>query len=78
MIMTGIKCSLDSYLEHHDSHTAHVKNVVVHGMETKLTENSNEIADLGAVSGNLGSGILRGDYFKRLFFFPEINIPFFL
>lgn len=67
MIMTGITCSLDSYKEHHDSHTAHVKKVVVHRMETQFTENSNEIAGLSAISRNLCSGILRGDYFKRLF-----------
>lgn len=76
MIMTGIKCSLDSYEEHHNSHTAHMQKVVAHGTEIKFIKNSSEIADLGAVSGNLRSGILRGDYFKR-FFSPEINIPFF-
>lgn len=31
-------------------------------MERRLTKNSNEIAGLGADSGNLSSGILRGDY----------------
>jgi len=71
MIMTGVKCSLDSYKEYQDNHTAHVKKVVVCGMETKLTKNNNEIADLSAVSGNLRSGIFRGDYFER-FFFPQI------
>lgn len=48
------------------------ERVAVCGMKKPLTQNSKEIAGLGAVCGNLHSDILRGDYFER--FFPETNI----
>lgn len=61
MIAIGLKCFLDSYEEQHNSHKAQVKKVVIRGTDTKLTKSRNEIANLSATSGNLHSGILRGD-----------------
>lgn len=45
-------------------------------METKLSQNGKEMADLSAAFGSLHSGILGNDYFEG--FFTEINILFFL
>lgn len=45
-------------------------------METKLSQNGKEMADLSAAFGSLHSGILGNYYFEG--FFTEINILFFL